>query len=422
MLNLSIPFLKIDLSASSINNEEFIELISSLLSKGVRVFNTSLELSNLICKCLLSKDFRDDKDDLATIYDPVCGTGVLLAYAGEIAKSSANQQPNVALYGQEIEPYPCAIGKALTLFTGNDDSKIVYGDTLTDDLFPKEHFQYILADMPLGLQWRSIKDRIERESFDINGRFNIGLPTTQDSQFLFIQHIISKMEPNGSRAAFITSGSILWGGDVKSGESRIRRWMFEQDLVETIIALPDGLLPYSKIPIYLWILNNRKENLRVGRVQLINGISKSIVDRKDSVLKNILNNYKHPIDDGMSSRMVNNDVFGFYELKLLETGSPTRTVTIDLNTNIDNYIKEKVAPLAKGEISVDYKSVEKGYSVNFEKFFKMVVSNDNDYLNIDDLSKKILSLVEEFRSFETDLILSSNLDMDIVKKKLYNMV
>lgn len=410
LVDLFDTFSAIDMSIKSIDNEEFVELISSLLkncSPTWGQFFTYQNLSSFICDCLLSKDIRHSKDEDVTIYDPVCGTGSMLANAGEKAKIIAIHQANIALFGQEISEFPCAMAKALTILTGNENSLVHHGNTLTDDLFSGKYFQYILADIPMGLQWRPIKERIENESFSSNGRFNIGLPSVSDSQFLFIQHIISKMDNQGSRAAFITNRLVLNNGDVKSGESRIRRWLFERDLVEAIIALPGGVLPHSNIPVYLWILNNRKDDSRFGRVQLINGSSKQLAGSKDFVFKHILDAYKHSYNDGIISKIINNQDFGFYELRLMEIGGPTRTVTIGLNTDINKYIKEEVTPFAKGEITVDYSSVEKGYSVVFEKHFKTRVEKDTNELNIEDLSNKVLSLIEEFRSFEIDSILNN---------------
>ena len=196
----------IDLSSSSVDNEEFVEIITSMLGDTSSVngtIYTSTNISQLICSCLMSVDVRNDKKDSTTIYDPVCGTGSMLAIAGEKAKSFAIHQDSISLYGQEISVFPSAIAKALVMLGGNENSKICYGDTLTDDQFKDYHFQYILADMPFGLNWWSVKDRIERESLDENGRFSKGLPSYSDSLFLFIEHIISKMDPNGSRVAFL---------------------------------------------------------------------------------------------------------------------------------------------------------------------------------------------------------------------------
>ena len=248
-----------------------------------------------------------------------------------------------------------------------------YGNTLTDDQFQDYHFQYILADMPLGLQWRPIKERIEKESYDTHGRFSIGLPSVSDSQFLFIEHILSKMDPNGCRAAFISTGSVLWGGSASSGESRIRRWLFENDMVETIMALPGGLLPTTSIPIYLWILSNKKNQAQKGKVCLIDLSIKEEKGSRLSIGEGFISSavalYKS-WENSSLSLIVKNGQFGFYEVGLLENGKKKETVTISLDTDIEQYIEKERQPFAKGKITVDYSSVEKGYSVDFSKFFK----------------------------------------------------
>ena len=366
-------FSEMDMSASSVDNEEFLELISSLISSVAREMYTPENLSNLICECLLETDVRKSGENIVSIYDPVCGTGSMLANAGEKAKSFATHQDKISLYGQDVSSFPSAIAKALVLLTGNEFSKVCYGNTLTEDQFPSHHFQYILADMPLGLQWRPIKERIEMESYDTNGRFSIGLPSVSDSQFLFIEHILSKMDPNGCRAAFISTGYVLWGGNASSGESRIRRWLFENDMVETIMALPSGLLSATNVPTYLWILSNKKNQAQKGEARLID---LSIQEEKGSRLsigegfiKSSVALYKS-WDNSPLSLIVKNEQFGFYEVGLLENGKKKETVTISLDTDIEQYIEKERQPFAKGKITVDYSSVEKGYSVDFSKFFK----------------------------------------------------
>ena len=236
LVDLINLYAEIDLSSSAIDNEEFIHIITSLWGndgKGSLEFNTPIELSNLIAECLLSDDIRGAKNNFATIYDPVCGTGSMLAITGEKAKSLTVHQDNISLYGQEINMYCCSIAKALALLAGNEYSQIHYGNTLTDDMLPDDKFQYIVAHFPFGLSWKVFRERIERKSAY---RFYLGLPSTNDSQFLFIEHILSKMDYNGSRAAFITTGAVLSGGSVYSGESRIRRWLFENRKTEADLA------------------------------------------------------------------------------------------------------------------------------------------------------------------------------------------
>ena len=386
-------FSEMDMSASSVDNEEFLELISSLISSVAREMYTPENLSNLICECLLATDVRKSGENIVSIYDPVCGTGSMLANAGEKAKSFATHQDKISLYGQDVSSFPSAIAKALVLLTGNEFSKVCYGNTLTEDQFPSHHFQYILADMPLGLQWRPIKERIEMESYDTNGRFSIGLPSVSDSQFLFIEHILSKMDPNGCRAAFISTGYVLWGGNASSGESRIRRWLFENDMVETIMALPSGLLSATNVPTYLWILSNKKNQAQKGEVRLID---LSIQEEKGSRLsigegfiKSSVALYKS-WDNSPLSLIVKNEQFGFYEVGLLENGKKKETVTISLDTDIEQYIEKERQPFAKGKITVDYSSVEKGYSVDFSKFFK---SEESEITPLEGTTNDALSVI-----------------------------
>ena len=407
LVNLLDLFAGLDLSSSSVDNEEFIALLSSLLGIDIREMSpyyTTDSLSHLISECLMYIDTRSDKEDIITIYDPVCGTGSLLATAGEKAKKFAIHQSNISLCGQEVSVFPYAVAKALALLSGNDESKICYGNTLTDDMFPNRHFNYILADMPLGLQWSPFKDRIEQESYDIEGRFNLGLPTTSDSQFLFIEHIISKMDPQGSRAAFITSASVLWSGTATSGESRIRRWMFEKDLVETIIALPSGTLAATNIPVYLWILSNRKNAAQKGKVRLINSSSADRINRLNGIdedfVKSVIDEYKSKIIS-VRSQIVNNEQFGYYEVDLLENGKKKERVTISLDTDIHEFVEKERQPYAKGEITIDYTSVEKGYSVQFEKIFPQ---EKEDIVSLVDATQDLVPVIDTITALKADIV------------------
>ena len=388
-------FAEIDLSASSVDSEEFIELVSSIFSgsREIGEFYTPLVLSKLISESVLSEDIRSDKEEFTTIYDPVCGTGGLLSITGQKAKDIAVHQSDISLFGQDIAVFPCAIAKALTLLSGNEDSTVLHGNTLTDDMFPNRRFQYIVAEFPFGVQWRPFKERIEKESKDLSGRFHIGLPSVSDSQLLFVEHIISKMDPNGSRAAFITSASALWSGSAGSGETRIRRWLFENDMIESIISLPPGVLSFTSIPVYLWILSNKKDDFHKGRVRLIDTTSIISNERRflmdEKFVKKVLEEYKSKVVTKMS-RFVSNDDFGYYEVSLLENGKRKETVKISLDTDIDEFIARERQPFAKGEITVDYGSVEKGYSVQFEDFF---VTADTPTIPVKETANEVLSIV-----------------------------
>lgn len=391
-------FSEIDMSASSVDNEEFLELISSFMSFGAYEICTPKELSNLITECLLSVDLRKFEEDYISIYDPVCGTGRMLATAGIKAKPFVIHQSDICLYGQEISLFPSAIAKALVLLCGNEHSMVVYSDTLTKDCFRGQHFQYILADNPLGLSWKPIQASILKEAHDMTGRFSMGLPIVGDSQFLFIQDILSKMDPDGSRAAFISTGYVLRGGTANSGESRIRRWLFENDMVETIIALPGGALAYTSIPVYLWILSNKKN--QKGLVRLID---LSIKEGKgcrlsidEDFVKSAVALYKS-WDNSPLSIIVKNEQLGFYEVGLLENSKKKETVTISLDTDIEQFVEKERQPYAKGKITVDYSSVEKGYSVDFGKFFK---STESDVTPLEESTSSALSVVEAIESIK----------------------
>lgn len=402
-------FTSVELYEESFKNEEFVELVSSVImnasgSRSVGEHFTNAGLSDLICECLLDVDLRDSKNESVSIYDPVCGTGSMLAKAGSIAKIFVINQDKVSLYGQEISVFPSAVAKAFVLLVGNENSEIQYGDTLVDDKYRNRCFQYIMGDMPFGLRWRHIKERIEIESLDLNGRFNIGLPGSGDSQFLFIEHMISKMDPRGSRAAFVSTASVLWGGNAKSGESRIRRWLFENDLVETIISLPAGVHTMTSIPLYLWILTNKKNKSQVGKVRLINATSLSRENRRggidSSFVNAIVEEYKSKVLS-VNSQIINNDKFGFYELNLLENGKKSETITIPLDTDVNDFVARERQPFAKGEITVDYSSVEKGYTVQFENFF---TQEQTDVANLVEATKELIPVIEAVASLKTDLL------------------
>ena len=397
-------FSEIDLSSSSINNEEFVKIIASLTSESSHEFNSPLELSQLICECLFAEGISSGNEEKTSIYDPVCGTGSMLALAGEKAKSIGIHQTNISLSGQEISIFPSAVAKALVLLSGNDNSKVFYGNTLTDDLFSTHLFDYIIADLPLGLQWRPIKDRIEKESFEASGRFYIGLPSTTDSQFLFIEHILSKMNPNGCRAAFISTASVLWSGSASSGESRIRRWLFENDLVETIIALPSGTFTKTNIPVYLWILSNKKNASQKGNVRLVDTSSLASKNKRffldDKFVKSVVDEYNSN-KISIISQIVKNEQFGYYEVDLLEKGKKKERVTISLDTDINEFVEKERQPYAKSDITIDYRSVEKGYSVQFEKFFK---PEQIDVASLVGATNDLMPLIDKISSLKPDIV------------------
>lgn len=218
------------------------------------------------------------------LYDPTAGTGGMLSVAEEHAQTT---YPDVALTlsGQEINDQSYAVCKADLILRGHSDSRIHLGDTLVDDRTRGGRFHLMLSNPPFGVDWKKVKAQVEAEhARGRDGRFPAGLPRTNDGQLLFLQHLAVKMHPRmtagpdgqpaqgePSRVAVVTSGSPLFSGDAGSGESEIRKWLFEQDLVEAIIALPGDLFYNTGIGTYVWLLSNHKRGGPLeGRVMLIN--------------------------------------------------------------------------------------------------------------------------------------------------------
>lgn len=409
-------FHDIDLSECSVDNEMLLDLIFFLIGKMGTVSYyesaTPEPLSNLMAELLFQ---QSPKSNSISIYDPVCGTGGLLAQSFIKAQHKYNSTKGISLFGQDVNYRSVNIAKVVALLINNDSNNILHGDTLVEDKFHDRAFDFILADMPIKMPWKHLKFEIEHESITPGGRFSIGLPGLYDSQFLFIEHMVSKMSPSGSRAVFITSEAVLNGNVNNSGENRIRRWLFENDLVECVISLPNRVLyPASKVaPIYLWVLSNNKSDERKGKTQLINGIDEFISEKgyKKMNLDQIAQiiHYYKSYKDSNSSRILPNDQLGFYEIAYSEEKSKKRkSVVIGLNTDVDSYFNKNVIPFAKGRVDIDYTSVEKGYAVDFSNYFK----KEESTVALEDFSSRsIKPLLNVISSFGSDIKTIGNLEI-----------
>src|SRR5699024_7930207 len=191
-----------------------------------------------------------------------------------------NPTGHLEFFAQEINGESYAISKADILIKGQNAENIKLGNTLSNDHFEHERFDYMITNPPYGVEWKPSKNAVEAEHEDLgfSGRFGAGLPRVGDGQLLFLQHLVSKMKPvtednpDGSRIAIIMNGSPLFTGDAGGGESEIRRYLFENDLVEGIVALPDQLFYNTGISTYIWILTNNKTTYRQGKVQLVDAV------------------------------------------------------------------------------------------------------------------------------------------------------
>jgi type I restriction enzyme M protein len=282
-------FNKVDLHPDMVSNHEMGYIFEELIRKFSEQSNetagehyTPREVIHLMARLLLSPDEKKlkQKGQIRTIYDPACGTGGMLTLSKEFALNQINKNLDIRLYGQEINPVTYAICKADILIKGENPDLIKGGEedhslasTLSNDQFFNSKFDYILSNPPYGVDWKKDKDAIEKEAQrGFSGRFGAGTPRISDGQLLFLQHMISKMrdpKEGSSRIAVVFNGSPLFTGDAGSGESEIRRWMLENDWLETIIALPDQLFYNTGIYTYIWVLSNEKEARRKNKVQLI---------------------------------------------------------------------------------------------------------------------------------------------------------
>lgn len=230
-----------------------------------------------VIRLMVNVLFNEDSDMLIkegivkTIYDPACGTGGMLSIA-EQHLNDLNPKAELIVFGQEINPESYAICKSDMLIKGQNPSNIKFGNTFTIDGLEEEKFDYMLSNPPFGVDWKKAKKIIKTEADNkgMRGRFGAGLPRINDGSLLFLQHMISKIKPDGTRIGIVFNGSPLFSGAAGSGESNIRKWIIENDWLEAIIALPDQLFYNTGISTYIWIISNNKNAERKGKVQLIN--------------------------------------------------------------------------------------------------------------------------------------------------------
>jgi type I restriction enzyme M protein len=275
-------FAQVDLHPDKVSNSQMGLVFEELIRKFAEISNetagehfTPREVIRLMVNLL----FIEDDDVLAkpgvvrTIYDPTAGTGGMLSVAGEYL-TEHNPQARLTMFGQELNPESYAICKADMLIKGQDVGNIVFGNTFSEDGHTHRKFDYMLSNPPFGVEWKKVEKEIrkEHETQGFNGRFGPGLPRVSDGSLLFLLHLLSKMRPateGGSRFGIVLNGSPLFSGGAGSGESEIRRYVLENDLVEAIIGLPTDMFYNTGINTYVWILSNRKPKHRKGKVQLI---------------------------------------------------------------------------------------------------------------------------------------------------------
>jgi type I restriction enzyme M protein len=280
-------FAAIDLSPERVDNVQMGYVFEELIRVGAEQSNeeagdhfTPREVIKLMVNLLLSpeQDLRRSHV-VKTIYDPACGTGGMLSVSERYIRD-LNGEANPLLFGQDLNDESWAVCKSDMLIKGDDADNIILGDSFSQDGFDRDDsgnkitFDYMLANPPFGVEWKQQQRFIENEHNSLGhlGRFGAGLPRITDGSLLFLQHMLSKIrvpEDGGSRICIVFNGSPLFTGDAGSGESNIRQWIIENDWLEAIVAMPDQLFYRTGISSYLWILTNRKEQHRKGKIQLV---------------------------------------------------------------------------------------------------------------------------------------------------------
>jgi len=298
LLNVTKEFVstKIDLHPDKVSNHDMGTIFEILIRKSKETSNekagqffTPREIVKLMVNLVFSQDTIELKKagKLVSIYDPCCGTGGMLTTAKDYLQQTINPKLDVFLFGQEINEQTYAIAKSDLLMKGEDAENIKHGNTITKDDLKGKTFNYMLTNPPFGDDWKNMREFVEGEETEkgFSGRFGAGTPDVSDGSFLFLQHMISKMNPQGSTIGIVFNGSPLFNGDAGGGWSNIRGWIMDNDykdkgighplgndLLDAIIALPKDLFYGTGIGTYIWILNNNKPKNRKGKVQLINSI------------------------------------------------------------------------------------------------------------------------------------------------------
>jgi len=443
-------FANIDLHPKVVSNAQMGAVFEELIRKFAELSNetagehfTPREVIRLMVNLL----FIEDDDALNTpgiireIYDPTAGTGGMLSVAEEYLREH-NQSARPVLYGQELNPESYAICKADMLIKGQPVDNIILGNTLSSDGLSGKRFDYMLSNPPFGVEWKKIEPAIRREAEQdgFNGRFGPGLPRVSDGSLLFMLHLISKMRPavdGGSRFGIVLNGSPLFTGGAGSGESEIRRYLLEHDLVEAIIGLPTDMFYNTGISTYIWIVSNRKPSHRTGKLQLIDAsamwqkMRKSLGSKRKELspahideITRIFGAFEELTKDGVPmSRIFDNAAFGYRTItverplrdeagkvvlgakgKLKGKPQPDAnlrdTENVPLGEDVTVYFEREVLPHAP-DAWIDHEKTKVGYEIPFNRHF-YVFKPPRELTEIDaelkTVTDRILAMIGELAS------------------------
>ncbi|HEY9278076.1 MAG TPA: class I SAM-dependent DNA methyltransferase [Methylotenera sp.] len=442
-------FANIDLHPDVVSNAEMGAVFEELIRKFAEISNetagehfTPREVIRLMVNLLFIEDDQvlTKPGVVRSMYDPTAGTGGMLSVAEEHL-ASLNPDARLVMHGQELNPESYAICKADMLIKGQDITNIILGNTLSADGLQGKEFDYMLSNPPFGVEWKKIEKEIrqEAEQKGFNGRFGPGLPRVSDGSLLFLLHLVSKMRPavdGGSRFGIVLNGSPLFTGGAGSGESEIRRYMLENDLVEAIIALPTDMFYNTGISTYVWIVSNRKPTSRKGKLQLIDASSfwqkmrKSLGNKRRELslehiedITRLFGNFEESTfelenNSVPMSRIFKNEDFGYRTITIerperdgagnivLATkgkgkGKPVPNVSlrdtenVALSEDVETYFKREVLPHVP-DAWIDHDKTKVGYEIPFNRHFYVFKPSrplsriDEDLKNVTD---RILTMI-----------------------------
>lgn len=414
--------------------EELIRKFSESFDEQAGAHFTSRDIIYLMTELLIAPEKRSLKNEgtAKTAYDMAMGTSQMLGCLTE-RLHAISPDSDLTCFGQEFNPETYAIAKSDMMIKGGNASGMKYGDTLSDDQFSGYQFDYIISNPPFGIDWKKEQKSVEDEfKQGYDGRFGPGLPAISDGQLLFMLNGIKKMKEGSGRMAIIQNGSSLFTGDAGSGSSEIRRYVIENDLLETIIQLPTDLFYNTGIATYIWVITKNKQKERMGKVQLIDAskcfvkrhknIGNKRVDLNEDCIDLIIRAYNDfhnmEYEDGtkfVESKVFDNDFFGYTKVSvetpvcdesgnlILKKGKmqPDKEKSdneiIPLQNDIDEYMKKNVLPynpLAYLDRSKD----KVGYEVPFTRlFYKFVapVPSDEIFAEIKALEAEETVLMNE---------------------------
>lgn len=420
--------------------EELVRKFSESYDEQAGAHFTSRDIIYLMTELLVAPE----KDNIKahgcskTAYDMTMGTSQMLGCLEEKLKD-INDNATVDCFGQEFNPETFAIAKADMLIKGSNASRMMYGDTLSDDKFSGYEFDYIISNPPFGIDWKKERTAVQDEAkLGYDGRFGPGLPAISDGQMLFLLNGIKKLKEGAGRMAIIQNGSSLFTGDAGSGASEIRRYVITEDLVEAIVQLPTDLFYNTGISTYIWLISKNKADERKGKIQLIDAskcfekrrknIGNKRVDLSSNCIDLIVNAYNDFSNDtyqngdlSVESKVFDNDYFGYTKVTVLtpildENGQPilkrgklqpdkakTDTESIPLNEDIDEFIKKNVLPYNEFAY-LDRKKDKIGYEIPFTRlFYKFVPPTPSE-----DIFAEIKALEEEETTLMKELFGKEN--------------